>query len=106
MVAKAEPKPQQQVAIPDVLPLFPLPGGTILYPLAIVPLAVGHPHLIQLIDEIMRRDRLVAMVAQRRDDVKSPGPDDLYRIGAVAIIHQAARADDGTLRVVVKGVQR
>jgi ATP-dependent Lon protease len=89
-----------------VLPVLPLRGGTIVYPLAVVPLAVAQPQVIQLIDDTMRRDRLVAMIAQRRDDVETPGPDDLYRIGAVAIIHQLTRGGDGALHVVVQGLER
>jgi ATP-dependent Lon protease len=85
---------------------LPLQDGTIVYPLAVVPLAIGQPQVIQLIDDTMRRDQLIVTVAQRRNDVATPGPDDLYRIGTVAIIHQVARGGDGSLRILLQGLQR
>src|SRR4051812_37482370 len=106
MVAEAEPRPTEQITIPDVLPVLPLRGGTIVFPLAVVPLVVGQPRSIQLIDDAMRRDRLVALVAQRREDVETPDSENLYRIGTAAIIHQLARGGDGALRIVVQGLER
>jgi ATP-dependent Lon protease len=106
MAIQTEPKPEQEIRIPDVLPVLPLQDGTIVYPLAVVLLAIGHANVVQLIDDTMVRDQLIAAVAQRRDDVTTPAPDDLYRIGTVAIIHQLARAGDRTLRILVQGLQR
>ena len=70
-------------AIPDALPVLPLRGGTVVFPLAVVPLIVGQERSIRLIDDVMRGDRLVALVARRRTP-ETPGPDDLHRIGTAA----------------------
>ena len=48
-------------AIPDALPVLPLRGGTVLFPLTVVPLLVGQERSIRLIDEVMRRDRMLAV---------------------------------------------
>ncbi|HEV8306969.1 MAG TPA: endopeptidase La [Methylomirabilota bacterium] len=76
------------------------------FPLAVVPLAVGQPRSVRLIDDVMRRDRLLGLVAQRDQSIEQAGPDDLYRVGTAAVIHQLARLPDGSLRVVVQGVER
>jgi ATP-dependent Lon protease len=78
----------------------------VVLPLAVVPLLVGQPRSVQLIDDIMRKDRLVVLVAQRTEQTDQPTPDDLYRVGTAAIVHQLARLPDGTLRVVVQGLDR
>ena len=51
-------------AIPDVLPVLPL-AGPVVFPLTAVPLAVGQPRSVRLVDDVMRGNRLLALVAQR-----------------------------------------
>jgi ATP-dependent Lon protease len=108
MVAHAQVPTQsvEDVTIPDALPVLPLRGGTIVYPLAVVPLLVGQPRSVQLIDDVMRRDRLIAVVAQKNDETSEAGPDDLHRIGTAAIVHQLFRGNDGAIRIVVQGLER
>ena len=48
--------------IPDALPVLPLRGGTVVFPLAVVPLNVGQPRSVQLVDDAMRGNRMVALV--------------------------------------------
>lgn len=93
------------LSIPDALPVLPLRGGMVVLPLAVTPLLIGQPRSVQLVDDVMRRERLLVLVAQRTDK-DQPGPDDLYRVGTAAIVHQLARVADGTLRVVVQGLER
>ena len=74
-------------------------------PLTAVPLTVGRPRSVQLVDDVMRGNPLLALVAER--DVKSdPGPEDLHRIGTVGAIHQLHRVPDGTVRLMVQGIER
>jgi len=93
-------------AIPDVLPVLPLRGGTVIFPLAVVPLLVGQERSIRLIDDVMRGDRMVALVAQRPDAPEQPGPADLYEVGTAGVIHQLMRSPDGTIRLVIQGLER
>ena len=95
----------QRPPIPDVLPVLPL-RGMVVFPFAVVPLAVGQPRSVRLVDDVMRGNRLVALVAQRSDAVEQPGAADLHEVGTAAVIHQLARAGDGTLRLVVQGLER
>ncbi len=106
MVAQAEPAAPAMPPIPASLPVLPLRGGIVVFPLAVVPLLVGQERSVKLVDDVMRGDRLVALVAQRDDGQEQPGPDDLYDVGTVGIIHQLVRAPDGTLRLVLQGLER
>ena len=93
-------------AIPEILPVLPLRGGTVVFPLAVVPLLVGQERSIKLIDDVMRGDRLVALVAQTSDAQEQAGPDDLHEIGSAGVIHQLMRSPDGTVRLVIQGLER
>jgi len=105
MAATAEPQVPSGPSIPDALPVLPL-RETVVLPLAAAPLVVGQPRSVQLVDDIMRGNRLLALVAQREGTAESPGPDDLYRVGTMGVVHQLARAGDGTLRLLVQGIER
>jgi ATP-dependent Lon protease len=90
---------------PEVLPILPL-RGVVVYPQTAVPLTVGQPRSIKLVDEVVGGDKLVGLVAAINPELESPGPNDLYRVGTVAIVHRLLRAPDGTLRLLVQGMDR
>ena len=90
---------------PDILPILPL-RGVVVYPQTAVPLTVGQPRSIKLIDEVVGTDKLVGLVASRNPDLEEPGPDDLYRVGTIATVHRLLRAPDGTIRLLVQGIER
>src|SRR5687768_6542624 len=75
---------------PDVLPILPL-RGVVVYPQTAVPLTVGQPRSIKLVDEVVAGDKLVGLVAAKDPDLETPGPNDLYRVGTIAVI-QIGRA--------------
>jgi ATP-dependent Lon protease len=90
---------------PEVLPILPL-RGVVVYPQTAVPLTVGQPRSIKLVDDVVGGDKLVGLVAAVNPELESPGPNDLYRVGTVAIVHRLLRAPDGTLRLLVQGMDR
>jgi ATP-dependent Lon protease len=92
------------ITIPDVLPVLPL-RDAVVFPVTAVPLTVGQPRSIALVDDVMRGNRLLALVAQR-DGKPEPGPADLHAIGTVGLIHQLVRMGDGTVRLMVQGLER
>ncbi|MBI4491359.1 MAG: LON peptidase substrate-binding domain-containing protein, partial [Chloroflexi bacterium] len=106
MTAESQATPPTEPKIPDLLPVLPLRGGTVVFPLAVVPLVVGQPRSVQLVDDVMRGERLLALVAQRTDESEAPGPQDVHRVATVGMIHQLLRAPDGSLRLVVQGLER
>ncbi|MBF2001161.1 MAG: endopeptidase La [Synechococcales cyanobacterium M58_A2018_015] len=91
--------------IPDALPVLPL-INTVIVPMAVAPIVVGQERSVKLVDEVMRTNRLLALVAQRHPEARPAGPDDIYRVGTAAIIHRLLRLPDGTLQLVVQGLER
>jgi ATP-dependent Lon protease len=91
--------------IPDALPVLPL-RDALVFPLTVAPLVVAQPRSVRLVDDVMRSDRLLVLVAQRDPKVEPAKPEDLYRVGTAGVIHQLARAPDGSLRLMVQGVER
>jgi ATP-dependent Lon protease len=91
--------------IPDALPILPLREAVVL-PLTAVPLAVGQARSVKLVDDVMRGNRLLALVAQRDPGAEPSTVDDLYGVGTVGMIHQLARVPDGTVRIMVQGIER
>jgi ATP-dependent Lon protease len=91
--------------IPDALPVLPL-RDAVVFPLIAVPLAVGQPRSVRLVDDVMRGNRLLALVAQRDAKAEPVAPEDLHRVGTVGVIHQLARAPDGSVRLMVQGIER
>lgn len=95
----------EQGKLPDVLPILPL-RGVVVYPNTAVPLTVGQPRSIRLVDEVVGGDKLVGLVAAVNPDLETPSPADLYRIGTIATVHRLLRAPDGTIRLLVQGMSR
>jgi ATP-dependent Lon protease len=103
--APARPVPPPVPEIPSTLPILAL-KNTVVFPHLPVPIAVGRPSSVRLIDEAMIRNRLVGLVAQKSSDVEEPAEGDLHRVGCVAVIQRLLKFPDGTLRVLVAGLER
>jgi ATP-dependent Lon protease len=96
----------EQVELPDELPILPL-KDTVVYPSAVSPLGVGKERSIQLIEEVTRNgSRLVGLVAQKDADIEVAGPDDCFRVGTVARIIRILHIPDGTVQIIVQGLER
>jgi ATP-dependent Lon protease len=91
--------------VPDVLPVLPL-RDALVFPLTAAPLMVGQPRSVRLVDDVMRGNRLLALVAQRDPAPEAATPEALYRLGTVGMIHQLARVPDGSVRLMVQGIER
>ena len=90
---------------PDVLPILPL-RGVVVYPNTAVPLTVGQARSIKLVDDVVGGEKLVGLVAALDPEKEAPGPNELYQIGTIATVHRLLRAPDGTVRLLVQGMQR
>ncbi len=91
--------------LPDELPILPL-RGLVVYPHTAVPLTIGQPRSIKLIDDVANQKRLIGLVASRNPELEQPAPSDLYRHGTVGSIQRLFRAPDGTIRMIVHGLAR
>jgi len=87
------------------VPVLPL-RDVVVYPHMVIPLFVGRDKSILALDEAMRRDKQILLVAQKQHDVDDPKPRDLYTVGTVATILQLLKLPDGTVKVLVEGVSR
>lgn len=91
--------------IPAEVPVLPL-RGLVVFPFTAIPLTVGQPRSVRLVDEVVNGDRLVALVTSHDPETEKPGPDEVYTVGTLAIIHRLFRAPDGTIRLLVQGLSR
>ncbi len=104
-------RPAQEVAIgatrelPHEVGVLPL-RDTVTFPDMLVPLNVGQPRSVQLINDVLSGDRSIAMVASRNTEAETPTPDDLYSVGVLGTVARMIRVPDGTLRVLIQGGQR
>jgi ATP-dependent Lon protease len=96
---------RESLQIPEALPVLPL-KETVVFPDSATPLAVGQERSIALVDDVVGRDRMLALVTAKDSDVEEPGWDDLYDVGTAAIVHRLIRVPDGTLRILVQGLER
>jgi ATP-dependent Lon protease len=93
------------VEIPEELPILPL-RGVVVYPLTVVPLAIGQPRSIRLVDDAVLGKKLVGLVASKRPELEEPMPEDCYTVGTLALIQRLLRMPDGTMRILVLGLER
>ncbi|CAA6819943.1 MAG: ATP-dependent protease La (EC Type I [uncultured Thiotrichaceae bacterium] len=88
-----------------IVPVLPL-RDVVVYPHMVIPLFVGRHKSIQALDAAMAGDKQVLLVAQRSADVDDPELDDVHTVGTLATILQLLKLPDGTLKVLVEGLDR
>jgi ATP-dependent Lon protease len=95
----------QELDLPATLPVLPL-KETVVFPQSTTPLAIGQERSVRLIDDVVAGERVLALVTAKDASVETPGWDDIYEIGTVALVHKMIKVPDGTLRILVQGLQR
>jgi ATP-dependent Lon protease len=96
---------ETEFSIPQILPLLPL-RNTVIFPQQILPLSIGRDKSVRLIEDAMRSNRLILVVAQKDGRIDDPQPEDLFRFGTVALIMKVFKMPDGTHSAMVQGVAR
>jgi ATP-dependent Lon protease len=87
------------------LPLLPL-RDVVVFPHMVIPLFVGRPKSIKALEAAMEAGRQIMLVAQKAAGKDEPKPDDMFEIGCVSSILQMLKLPDGTVKVLVEGIQR
>src|SRR5690349_17302522 len=87
------------------LPLLPL-RDVVVFPHMVIPLFVGRPKSIKALESAMEAGKSILLVAQKSAAKDEPSADDMYVTGTVANILQMLKLPDGTVKVLVEGVQR
>ena len=98
-------KDEEVYEIKDTLPVLPL-RDVVVFPYMVLPLLVGRDSSVAGIEASMLGNRMILLLAQRDGQNEEPGGADLYRVGVIARILQTVRLPDGTLKVLVEGLEK
>ena len=90
---------------PISLPLLPL-RDVVVFPHMVIPLFVGRPKSIKALEVAMEAGRQIMLVAQKAAGKDEPKPEDMFEVGCISSILQMLKLPDGTVKVLVEGIQR
>jgi ATP-dependent Lon protease len=99
------PAASRSLNIPDELPILPL-RDTVLFPNSFMPLAVARESSVRLIDDAISGGKVIGVFTQRDATVEEPQQNDLFRVGTASQIHKMFKLPDGSLRLIVQGLER
>lgn len=92
--------------IANVYPLVPL-RDTVVFPHLVCPLLIGRPRSLAALEEaVTAYEEKLVLVAQMNSEVEDPKAQDLYRVGTLVQVHQMMRLPDGSVKVLVEGIER
>ncbi|MBW7454097.1 endopeptidase La [Paenibacillus sepulcri] len=87
------------------LPLLPL-RGLLVYPSMVLHLDVGREKSVRALDRAMLDDHMILLCSQSEVNIEEPTQEDIYRVGTIARVRQMLKLPNGTIRVLVEGVNR
>ncbi|NCC24895.1 MAG: endopeptidase La [Deltaproteobacteria bacterium] len=94
-----------ELDLPNRIPVLPV-RDIVVFNYMILPLFVGRDKSVLAVDAALNRNRYILICTQKDEQVDEPGPDDLYRVGTVAMIMRMLKMPDGRLKVLVQGLTR
>ena len=89
----------------ELFPVLPL-RDIVVFPHMIVPLFVGRDKSVRALEDVMKDDKKILLVAQKDAADDDPSKDEIYHIGTVATVLQLLKLPDGTVKVLVEGISR
>ena len=89
----------------DIMPVLPL-RDTVVFPKMIIPLFVGRVKSINALQRVSDTNGHIVLATQKKADLEDPKADDIYKIGTLGNILQMLKLPDGTVKVLVEGVER
>ena len=98
-------KKEFELEIPERIPVIPV-RNTVFFPHQFIPLAIGRPKSLRLIEHALRENTLIGVVAQKEGAIDDPSPDDLYTIGTIAKILKVIDLPDGSKSAFIQGISR
>ncbi len=98
-------KKEKELHIPEQLPVIPV-RNTVFFPHQFIPLAIGRPKSLRLIEHALRENTLIGVIAQKEGAIDDPDPDDLYKVGTVAKILKVIDLPDGSKSAFIQGISR
>ncbi len=95
----------EQILIPNEIGVLPL-RNSVLFPHAIMPISVGRRKTLNLLDDVTRDNKLIAVVSQRTPADDDPDPAGMYRVGAAARILKVVRLNGNSVNLIIQGLKR
>ena len=89
----------------SLYPVLPL-RDIVVFPHMIVPLFVGREKSVRALEDVMKDDKQILLVAQKDAGLDDPTPEDIYRVGTIGTVLQLLKLPDGTVKVLVEGGAR
>ncbi|WP_226667159.1 endopeptidase La [Metabacillus litoralis] len=89
----------------QIVPLLPL-RGLLVYPTMVLHLDVGRDKSVQALEKAMMEDHIIFLTTQKEISIDEPQEDDIYEIGTLTKIKQMLKLPNGTIRVLVEGIER
>ena len=89
----------------NLKPLLPL-RDIVIFPSTVIPLFVGRKKSIKALEEVMKNDKSIVLVAQKNPEVDDPKEEDIYSFGCLSKVLQLLKLPDGTVKVLVEGLER
>jgi len=89
----------------NLYPVLPL-RDIVVFPHMIVPLFVGREKSVRALEDVMKDDKQILLVAQKNASQDDPATSDIYSVGTIGTVLQLLKLPDGTVKVLVEGGQR
>src|SRR6188508_3229972 len=86
-------------------PVLPL-RDIVVFPHMIVPLFVGREKSVRALEDVMKEDKQILLVAQKNAAQDDPTVNDIFSVGTIGTVLQLLKLPDGTVKVLVEGGQR
>ncbi len=93
------------VAKKEKYPVLPL-RDIVVYPKMIVPLFVGREKSINALQEVVDSDQNIVLATQKDASIEDPNSDEIYHVGTLGTVLQLLRLPDGTVKVLIEGLER
>ena len=91
--------------IKSIIPVLPL-RDIVVFPHMVAPLFVGRKQSVNALNSVMAGDKKIFLLSQKSSEIDNPNKDNLYSYGTVAKVLQLLKLPDGTLKVLVEGLNR
>ncbi len=101
-----ENEEEEERQYPEEIAILPL-RGTVALPHIIMPLVIGLEHSIKLVDDaIDNDDEFIGLAVSQAPEKETPNPEEVHPVGVLATIHRRLRSKDGSLQIIVQGIER
>ena len=104
-MTSAKPQPPLIPGETRTYPVLPL-RDIVVFPHMIAPLFVGRKKSILALEEVMRSDTFILLVTQKNASDDDPATEAIYEVGTLASVLQLLKLPDGTVKVLLEGIQR